>query len=121
MESVSELLISSLASGSILALALAYSGGVLTSATPCVYPMIPITIGVIGSSAESGRLRGFINSLIYATGLASVYGGLGVIAAASGQMFGEISTNPWGYFLVANLCLVFGAWMPRGRIWTKVL
>ncbi|HJL60558.1 MAG TPA: cytochrome c biogenesis protein CcdA [Pseudomonadales bacterium] len=111
MESVSELLISSLASGSILALALAYSGGVLTSATPCVYPMIPITIGVIGSSAESGRLRGFINSLIYATGLASVYGGLGVIAAASGQMFGEISTNPWGYFLVANLCLVFGAWM----------
>lgn len=117
MESISELLTTSLASGSVLALAVAYLGGVLTSATPCVYPMIPITIGVIGSStgssssAEKGKLRSFVNSLIYASGLATVYGGLGVIAAATGHMFGEISTNPWGYFLVANLCLLFGAWM----------
>ncbi len=111
MESVPELLSSSLASGSLLALVIAYLGGVLTSATPCIYPMIPITISVIGSSGGRGRWHGFINSLIYASGLATVYGGLGVIAAATGQMFGEISTNPWGYFLVANLCLLFGAWM----------
>lgn len=111
MESVSELLTTSLAGGSILAVFIAYFGGVLTSATPCIYPMIPITISVIGSSGNGGKWRSFTNSLIYASGLATVYGGLGVIAAASGQMFGEISTNPWGYFLVANLCLLFGAWM----------
>lgn len=111
MESVSELLTSSLATGSLLALLLAYLGGVLTSATPCVYPMIPITVSVVGSSAEKSKLKSFINALIYATGLATVYGSLGVFAAASGQMFGEISTNPWGYFFVANLCLFFGAWM----------
>lgn len=111
MESVSELLSSNLASGSILAFVMAYLGGVLTSATPCVYPMIPITISVVGSSADKGKLHSFFNAMIYATGLATVYGTLGVVAAATGQMFGEISTNPWGYFFVANLCLLFGTWM----------
>lgn len=111
MESVSELLTSSLAGSSILAVAIAYLGGVLTSATPCIYPMIPITISVIGSSAGNGKWHSFTSSAIYASGLATVYGGLGVIAAATGQMFGEISTNPWGYFMVANLCLFFGTWM----------
>jgi len=111
MESVSELLASSLATGSVLALVLAYLGGVLTSATPCVYPMIPITVSVVGSAGEKGKLHSFFNALTYASGLATVYGALGVFAAASGQMFGEISTNPWGYFLVANLCVLFGAWM----------
>ncbi len=111
MESVSELLTSSLATGSVLAFVLAYFGGVLTSATPCVYPMIPITVSVVGSSGNKDKLQSLINALIYATGLATVYGALGVFAAASGQMFGEISTNPLGYFLVANLCLLFGAWM----------
>jgi len=111
VESVSELLATSLATGSIVAFAFAYLGGVLTSATPCVYPMIPITISVVGSSAEKGKLHSFFNAVIYASGLATVYGALGVVAAATGQMFGEISTNPWGYFFVANLCLLFGAWM----------
>jgi len=111
LESVSELLSSNLASGSILAFVMAYLGGVLTSATPCVYPMIPITISVVGSSADKGKLHSFFNAMIYATGLATVYGTLGVVAAATGQMFGEISINPWGIFFVANLCLLFGNWM----------
>lgn len=112
MDSLSELLSVSLASGSLLAILLAYLGGVLTSATPCVYPMIPITVGVIGSSdTGDSRFRSFLNSLIYVFGLAVVYSALGVVAAATGSLFGQISTNPWGYFLVANLCFLFSLWM----------
>ena len=111
MDGLHDQLVTVLQQGSLTAIFLAYLGGVLTSATPCVYPMIPITIGVIGGHAGNNRLRGFLLSLVYATGLALVYGGLGVFAAASGRFFGDVSTSPIGYFFVANLCLFFGAWM----------
>lgn len=111
MDSLNEQLQHLLTQGPFIAIGLAWLGGVLTSATPCVYPMLPITVGVIGASSEGSQIRGFLLSLVYVAGLAVVYGGLGVFAAASGQFFGEISTNPFGYFIVANLCLLFGAWM----------
>ena len=111
MEELHNQLLVGLQSGAFSALLLAYLGGVLTSATPCIYPMIPITVGVVGGHAGNSRLTGFLLSVVYAVGLAVVYGGLGVFAAASGQLFGEVSTSPIGYFLVANLCLFFGAWM----------
>lgn len=111
MDGLHDQLVAGLQQGSVTTIVLAYLGGVLTSATPCVYPMIPITIGVIGSHASSSRLHSFLLSLVYASGLALVYGGLGVFAAAGGHFFGDVSTNPIGYFLVANLCLFFGAWM----------
>ncbi|WDE09053.1 sulfite exporter TauE/SafE family protein [Thalassomonas viridans] len=111
MDNINELLTASLQGGAVTAIALAFLGGLLTSATPCVYPMIPITIGVVGGNSRGSRFTGFFNSLVYVTGLALVYGGLGVIAAATGSLFGEISTSPWGYFFVANLCLFFAVWM----------
>ena len=111
MEGLHDQLLAGLQHGTYQAMFLAYLGGVLTSTTPCIYPMIPITIGVIGSNSGNSRLRGFLLSLVYATGLAVVYGGLGVFAAATGRFFGDVSTNPLGYFVVANLCLFFGAWM----------
>lgn len=111
MDSLNDQLQHLLTQGPFIAIGLAWLGGVLTSATPCVYPMLPITVGVIGASSGGNRVRGFLLSLVYVAGLAVVYGGLGVFAAATGQFFGEISTNPIGYFIVANLCLLFGAWM----------
>jgi len=111
MASINELLMVSLQGSAVAAIALAFIGGLLTSATPCVYPMIPITISVVGGNSRGGCFTGFINSVIYVSGLALVYGGLGVLAAATGSLFGEISTSPWGYFLVANLCLFFAVWM----------
>lgn len=111
MDSLETQLQNLLSYGPLAAIALAWLGGVLTSATPCVYPMLPITVGVIGASSNGNKMTGFLLSLVYVTGLATVYGGLGVFAAATGSFFGEISTNPWGYFAVANMCLLFGAWM----------
>lgn len=103
-------------SGSPLAaIPLLFLGGVLTSLTPCIYPMIPITAAIVGGgearAATAGlaaRWRPLLLSLTYVVGLALVYASLGLFAGMSGTMFGRVSTNPWLYFAMANL-LVFAA------------
>lgn len=98
----------------VVALALVFGGGVLTSLTPCIYPMIPITAAVVGGNA-SGRERSFGRvlslTLAYVLGLALVYALLGLIAGLTGTLFGAISTNPWLYFLLANILVLFGLMM----------
>ncbi len=92
----------------LLALPAAYLAGVLTSFTPCIYPLIPITIGIIGAKSSQTRKRGFLLSLVYVLGLSVVYAALGAIAALSGMFFGQISTSMWAYLIVGNLFLLFG-------------
>ncbi len=93
----------------LLALPLLFAAGVLTSLTPCVYPMIPITVALVGgeSAGAQSRWRPFALTLAYAIGLALVYALLGVVAGLSGTLFGSISTNPWLLFAMGNLLLVF--------------
>jgi thiol:disulfide interchange protein DsbD len=91
-----------------VALLIAYIAGVLTSFTPCVYPLIPLTVGFIGARASASRRKGLYLSLLYVLGLALVYAALGVFAALSGQLFGEIGTSPWTYLFVGNICILFG-------------
>ncbi len=83
-------------------------GGVLVSFTPCVYPVLPITIAFIGSHGSGSRGRGFVLSLIYVLGMAVTYTLLGAIAALSGKLFGQIQTNPWTYFFIGNICILMG-------------
>jgi thiol:disulfide interchange protein DsbD len=96
----------------LLALPLVFLGGVLTSLTPCIYPMIPITAAVVGgqtagaTAAERPRRMALVLSLSYATGLATVYAMLGLIAGLTGSLFGTISSNPWAYFTMANLLVL---------------
>ena len=84
-----------LASGSWLAFLLVFLGGVLTSFTPCVYPVIPITISYVGGNAKGNPLRGFILSLWFVLGIAITYSALGLAAAATGAAFGQATQNPW--------------------------
>jgi thiol:disulfide interchange protein DsbD len=93
-----------------VAVALLFAAGVLTSLTPCIYPMIPITVGVIGGTADAGRSRGrtVVLTLTYVAGLALFYALLGTIAGATGTLFGTIGANPWARFGVGNLLLLFG-------------
>lgn len=93
----------------LLALALLFAGGVLTSLTPCIYPMIPITAAIVGG-AQTGatgaaRFRPLALSLVYAAGLSLTYAALGLFAGMSGTMFGTVSSNPWLYFGMANLLI----------------
>lgn len=96
------------------ALPLLFLAGVLTSLTPCIYPMIPITAAIVGGEATSlpgsavprARLRPLLLSLTYVVGLALVYAALGLFAGMTGTMFGRVSTNPWLYFAMANLLVL---------------
>ena len=94
------------------ALPLLFLAGVLTSLTPCIYPMIPITAAIVGGNeAGSGDLerskwRPLFLSLAYVLGLSLVYAALGLVAGLTGTMFGRISTNPWLYFAMANLLVL---------------
>ncbi len=93
----------------LLSMAAAYLGGLLASLTPCVYPMIPITAGVVANSNLGGsRLRSFLLSLVYVSGMAFTYAGLGIFAAATGRFFGSVNTSPWTLILVGNIILALG-------------
>ena len=68
--------------GMLLFLALVFFGGVLMSFTPCIYPMIPITLAVLGAQAQDrGMVRSFVTALTYGLGLSLVFGVIGVISA----------------------------------------
>ena len=93
----------------LLSVAASYMGGILISLTPCVYPMIPITVGIVSSANLGGsKLRGFLLSLCYVTGLALTYAGLGLFAAATGRFFGTVGTSPVTLILIGNVILLFG-------------
>jgi cytochrome c-type biogenesis protein len=102
-----------LASNPLLALGLLYVGGVMTSLTPCVYPMIPITAAIVGGQSVGNTGPGSSRRMIllvacYVVGLSAVYSALGVFAGLSGTLFGSVSTNPWLYLLMANILLFAG-------------
>ncbi len=85
-----------------------FIGGVLTSFTPCIYPMIPITVANIGRHGGDSRLKGLSLSLFYVLGMAVTYASLGAFAALTGKLFGAASTNPILYLVIANIFIFLG-------------
>lgn len=105
-----------LVSDPLLAYPVVFAGGVLTSLTPCIYPMIPITAAVVGGHqhAASGSHRTSHTWLMtgaYVTGLALAYAALGLLAGLTGELFGSVSTNKWMLLAMANLLLLFALMM----------
>jgi cytochrome c-type biogenesis protein len=94
----------------VLALVALFGAGLATSLTPCVYPMIPITAGILGGmgTVARSRRRTAVLTLVYVLGLALTYASLGLLAGLSGTLFGTVSSNPWALFIMGNLLLVFG-------------
>lgn len=93
----------------LLAIGAAFAGGVLVSLSPCVYPMIPVVSAYVGSRAagEKTRRKSILLSLGYVAGMAGVYSLLGMVAALTGSFFGQISTSPWAFLIVAGILLLF--------------
>jgi thiol:disulfide interchange protein DsbD len=100
-----------LETGSLSALAVVFVAGVLTSLTPCVYPMIPVTVTFIGGAAGGQRRRAVSLSVVYVVGLTLVYASLGVITALLGKTFGSFTRSPWIYGAVGGLVVLFGVAM----------
>lgn len=107
-QALSSLLQSHLEAGSLTAVFYVFAAGVLTSFTPCVYPMIPVTVTYIGGSAAGNRRRAIGLSIVYVLGLALVYAALGVITALLGKTFGQFTRSPWVYGTVGALIVLFG-------------
>jgi cytochrome c-type biogenesis protein len=99
-------LVTTLSEQPALALPVLFAGGVLTSLTPCIYPMIPITAAIVGGQTAEGtvpRRRVVGLTMSYVLGLSIVYALLGLVAGLSGSVFGAVSSNPWMSFVMANV------------------
>ncbi len=86
----------------LLAMIIAYCGGILSSLTPCVYPMIPITLSAIGGigSAKKSWQETLVGGIVYIGGLVVVYSFLGVLAGLSGKVFGSFTNTSGGFFFL---------------------
>lgn len=84
-----------------------FLAGVLTSFTPCIYPMIPITIGILQTQMGSSVFYNFLSSLFYVFGLSLVYASLGYLAATTHIIFGQWLANPFFIFFITLFFLYF--------------
>ena len=89
-----------------LQLLLVFVGGLLLNLTPCVYPMIPITVGYFGVQSEGRIGKTFLLAVFYVLGLSLVYSVLGMTAALTGQLFGSLMQSPVVIGVVAAVLLL---------------
>lgn len=98
--------------GALLApLALIFAGGLLTALTPCVYPLIPITVSIFGARQSQSRGRAVALTLAYNVGIAAMFTSLGIGAALTGKAFGRLLGDPYVVSGLAALFLAFAASM----------
>ncbi len=84
-------------------------GGIALNLTPCVLPLIPINLAIIGAGAQSGsRRRGFALGGTYGLAMAAVYGVLGLIVILTTATFGVINSTIWFNVAIAALFVVLG-------------
>ena len=98
-------------SGLPLTLLLLFIGGLALNLTPCVLPVVPITLGFFAMQSDGRRSRRFALSAMYVLGLVAMYSTLGVMAAIGGQMFGAWLQQPAVLVGFALLMLVLASSM----------
>ena len=91
-----------------LAFLLVFAGGILTSLTPCVYPLIPITVSIFGANESAGLFKSFLLSVVYVIGIVVMYSILGVAVASTGAVFGQIMANPWVVGFISLILVTLG-------------
>ncbi len=93
--------------GPVAILFLILIGGMALNLTPCVLPLIPINLAIIGAGAKAGsRARGFLLGGTYGLGMAFVYGVLGLVVILTAGTFGTINSSPWFNLGIAILFVV---------------
>ncbi len=93
--------------GTLATIGLILIGGLALNFTPCVLPMIPINLAIIGAGAQNGsRRRGFALGAAYGAGMASAYGTLGLVVVLTGAKFGTLNSSPWFNFGIAGVFVV---------------
>ena len=83
------------AKGSLVAFFAIFLIGLALNLTPCVYPMLSVTVSLFGTQTETTFLRVFFKALMYVLGIATMYSILGVLASLGGGLFGSWLQSPW--------------------------
>ena len=86
-----------------------FLAGILASVSPCILPLVPITLGIVGAVSASTRLRGFLISLSFVLGLSVVYTILGIISSIFGILLGTFLINPITYIILAIIFFLLSA------------
>ncbi len=97
--------------GPLYAAGIALLGGLLVSLTPCVYPMVAITVSVFGARKTTSKLQGFALSSAFVLGIVAMFTPLGVVAGMTGSLFGSALQSPWVLSTIALLFLAMSASM----------
>ncbi|MFH1875828.1 MAG: cytochrome c biogenesis protein CcdA [Candidatus Omnitrophota bacterium] len=92
----------------IIGIGVSFLAGILSSLSPCVYPLIPITLGVVGTAAVNSRSRGFLLSGVFTLGVATTYTILGIAAALFGVLLSKFFINPVTFLALALLFIFLG-------------
>jgi thiol:disulfide interchange protein DsbD len=93
--------------GPLAILLLIFFGGLALNLTPCVLPMIPINLAIIGAGSKAGsKGRGFLLGGVYGAAMALVYGVLGVVVITTASTFGTINASPWFNLSIAIVFVV---------------
>ncbi len=93
--------------GPLAIVVLTLIGGLALNLTPCVLPMVPINLAIIGAGAQAGsRARGFALGSVYGLAMAAVYGILGLVVILTAGTFGTINASPWFNLGIAVLFVV---------------
>jgi len=87
---------------------ISFFAGILTAFSPCIYPLIPITLSIIGTTQVSSSLKSFYTSFIFVLGIATIYTFLGIIASLFGFLLDFLFINPLTYFLLFVIFLFLG-------------
>jgi thiol:disulfide interchange protein DsbD len=80
--------------GLLVTFLLVYIGGLALNLTPCIYPLIPITVGYFGGQSEGRRGRLLVHAILYVIGMSITYSLLGVFASLTGSLLGQALQNP---------------------------
>ena len=89
--------------GILFAVVVVFALGLGLNLTPCVYPMVPITVAYFGGMKGARTRTALISGLAFVFGLSLVYSGLGIAAAATGRLFGEALQRPWVLWIAAGV------------------
>ncbi len=78
-----------------------FLAGILTSFTPCIFPLVPITLALIQNNLKLGRFKSFQKTLIFVIGIATTYSLLGILAASTGTFFGQLLSNTYVLIVIS--------------------
>jgi thioredoxin:protein disulfide reductase len=98
-----------LARGPVYAALAALAGGFVVSLTPCVYPMVAVTVSVFGAREAKSRWEGAALSAAFVLGIVAMFVPLGVVAGLTGSIFGSVLQNRWVIVAMALLFLLLAA------------